>query len=174
MSQTRFFVGIGALLLSLAGCSGGDGSGNGNTPQNRERVCDVSCEKFAECGLLIGGSVETCKSDCKMDAQTDDGSCNPTQSEVNTCISAFEAADCTALAMNGVPECELCEDDDGGSMGMDAGPGPSPDVCNELAACCPNIQDAQAREACENTVASGSNCGPILAGYQQAGFCPAS
>ena len=119
---------LGVFCLSLAGaCSDDD---TGISLAQIQRYCDSLCQKTEDCGLLLGLTASQCAATCKAAASKnsddpDESDCNPTRSEVDSCVSDLTSASCSALTGGNLPaSCSsICpdDDDDAGSVPNDAG-----------------------------------------------------
>lgn len=159
---------------ALPGCSS-------SKERDVQAYCESLCNKFASCGIVLG-TAEACIAQCTMNANSGNSTCEPSSSEVDACVSAIESAECSALMTGDQPAaCEnLCPEEttDAGTSAMDAGAGGADGGstaagCAGLALCCPQVQDANSRMGCENTVTGANDaiCTQTLSGFRAAGFC---
>lgn len=169
--------------LVFLGCGDdNDGVGGGGFSQaDVQRYCNTLCSKQDECGFLgmAGMTIDQCVSTCASGdggGAGGDTDCNPSRSEVDACISAFDALSCDDMMGGNVPsECDLCDDNGGADVGtgqdaggFDAGSG----TCGDLAACCDQLPEA-ARGACETVASAGVQqaCSATLDPYRTSGLC---
>ncbi|MEL6189658.1 MAG: hypothetical protein AAFU79_33975, partial [Myxococcota bacterium] len=139
------------LLLGLAGCS------EDGTPSADDvaRFCDAACGKFDTCGTLMGFLTrDECVSRCVSPSDDGEGvegpTCEVSNSQIDSCLSALDAASCTSINEGELPSaCDVCPEDDPG--GADAGMSMVSTECAALQICC-NALTSTDKASCEAVV----------------------
>lgn len=145
-------------------------------------ACSTVCKKTAECseGLISESQcVAQCKAGSSADS-TDEGNCQPSQAQIDACLSAVESASCAALSGEALTACDFCpassSRSDGGLGLGDASFGlgdlTSAGDCSDLTDCCTKLSGPD-KQACDSTAAAATDplCGALLLAYQQAKKC---
>ena len=144
-------------LVLVVGC----GSSSESSSTSPQQLCARTCSKSIEClGSTLVGNQEQCEERCNSGEsdQSPDLSCNPSDSELEACISAYESVDCTDLlseVSQVAQACDLCEESDsdaGTNMNNgDAGVGTG-DAGPELDAAMASAECAELRDECCSTL----------------------
>lgn len=164
--------------LALAAC----GDDSGGSSDQAARACDVSCTKLVECNLAGGLSHSACVDLCRSNTGGNND-CNVSESQANACISAYQSATCAELQGGTTPAaCQnLCpnqqqNDTVGGDTTPTSDTAPAEATassCEDLAACCAQITNADAKQGCDGVAASQNQslCAQTLSGYRAAQLC---
>lgn len=174
----RFSSMLFSLCVLLLAACGDDG---GSSADQVARACDVTCSKLVECDLSAGQTKAQCVDFCRTQA-TGGSSCSVTEAQANACISAYQRTTCDELRTGDFPdECnKLCPDQGPDTSGGDTFtlPDTTPaettaSSCDDLAACCTQIADAEIKQGCQGVVAAAqaSVCAQALSGYRGASLC---
>ncbi|QQR90387.1 MAG: hypothetical protein IPJ88_01165 [Myxococcales bacterium] len=165
------YWGLALSLIALLGCSS-----DSSSAANISEYCNSICSKRSECDLLFGTTKSDCVDECISNSDSDNGgdsSCNPSQSQVDSCMSAISAADCDTVFTAPPAECEnLCPDDnntDAGTPAVDSG-GTTISTTGDCSApetCCQSITNPDIRPGCDESVADGNDelCAIALNGF---------
>lgn len=163
--------------LALAAC----GDDEGGSANQAARACDVSCTKLVECNLSGGLGHSACVDLCRSNIGGGN-ECNVSESQANACISAYESTTCAELQSGTTPAaCEnLCPNQQNDTVGGDTTPTldtnpaeATASSCEDLAACCAQITNADAKQGCDGVAASQNQslCAQTLSGYRAAQLC---
>lgn len=166
------------FAFALMGALAASGCGDGGGQSQLSRTCSAVCDRLAACDANSGQSAAECVQTCHSQAPIG-GTCAATASSADACIGAVEATSCGDLQSSPLPSAclNVCA-----ASAPDAGPtdvftsdtaGGTGGACAELADCCGEIDDANARQGCDGLVSIGNEiqCQGGLASYRVAGFC---
>lgn len=158
---------LGGALLMLSACSDSDGGSGGGSSA---ALCGSYCLKLEECGLTT--DKPACETQCNKG--TASSGCTASSAQMSACQRDFEAAECADLSSGVMPaSCKLECGSGGAGGGGGSGGSTSSGTCSDLAGCCSNLPDADARDGCSQLAASGdeTNCSAAYTGLKSASYC---